>query len=150
MQCHKKENTIEELVKQTVKEILAKTNEAEIKIEPIITQSSHLSTMDYSNKTREELITLCKEKNIKGYSGKKKDDIIQLLINKLPVEVTPNNAIVQTNIVDIIPKTDITKIKYIDLFCGIGGFHQALAKVIPSSSCVFTSKPAKRKRSKAK
>ena len=30
--------------------------------------------MDYSNKTREELILICKENNIKGYSGKKKED----------------------------------------------------------------------------
>jgi DNA adenine methylase len=35
--------------------------------------------MDYSTKTRDELIALCKEKKIKGYSGKKKNDIISLL-----------------------------------------------------------------------
>jgi len=35
--------------------------------------------MDYSNKTREELISICKEKSIKGYSGKKKEDIMKLL-----------------------------------------------------------------------
>lgn len=29
--------------------------------------------------------------------------------------------------------------KYIDLFCGIGGFHQALSNVIPSSVCVIAS-----------
>lgn len=35
--------------------------------------------MDYTKKTRVELITICKEKSIKGYSGKKRDDIIELL-----------------------------------------------------------------------
>jgi site-specific DNA-methyltransferase (adenine-specific) len=35
--------------------------------------------MDYSKKTRDELIAICKERDIKGYSGKKKDDIIKLL-----------------------------------------------------------------------
>ena len=35
--------------------------------------------MDYSNKTRIELIAICKEAAIKGYSGKKKDDLIKLL-----------------------------------------------------------------------
>ena len=95
--------------------------------------------MDYSTKTREELISLCKERNIKGYSGKKKEEIIQLLTKNLPKEITPENAIVQNTIVDIIPKTDIDKIRYIDLFCGIGGFHQALKNSIPSSSCVFAS-----------
>lgn len=34
---------------------------------------------DYSNKTREQLITICKEQKIKGYSNKKKDEIIKLL-----------------------------------------------------------------------
>lgn len=33
----------------------------------------------YSNLTKDELIALCKERKIKGYSGKKKDDIIALL-----------------------------------------------------------------------
>lgn len=37
--------------------------------------------MDYSTKTRDELITLCKEKNIRGYSGKKKEDILTLITN---------------------------------------------------------------------
>ena len=40
---------------------------------------------DYSNKTREQLITICKEKKIKGYSNKKKDEIIKLLQSKLIV-----------------------------------------------------------------
>jgi site-specific DNA-methyltransferase (adenine-specific) len=34
---------------------------------------------DYSAKTRNELIQLCKDRNIKGYSTKNKDDIIKLL-----------------------------------------------------------------------
>lgn len=36
--------------------------------------------MDYTTKTRQELIAICKEKNIKGYIGKKKADILQLLM----------------------------------------------------------------------
>ena len=36
-------------------------------------------TMDYSKKTREELITACKEKGIKGYSGKKKAELLTLI-----------------------------------------------------------------------
>jgi DNA modification methylase len=38
-----------------------------------------LSSMDYSKNSREELIAICKEKNVKGYSGKKKDEILKLL-----------------------------------------------------------------------
>jgi site-specific DNA-methyltransferase (adenine-specific) len=43
--------------------------------------------MDYSNKTRDELIVICKEKKIKGYSGKKKDDILKLLSDAVPAAV---------------------------------------------------------------
>jgi hypothetical protein len=34
--------------------------------------------MDYTKKTKEELVSLCKEFKIKGYSGKKKEEMIQL------------------------------------------------------------------------
>ena len=43
--------------------------------------------MDYAKHTRDKLIAMCKEHNIKGYSGKKKVDLIHLLQNK-------NNVIV--------------------------------------------------------
>ena len=42
--------------------------------------------MDYSKKSRKELIAICKENSIKGYSGKKKNEII-LLLN--PIGTTP-------------------------------------------------------------
>ena len=35
--------------------------------------------MDYTKKSRKELIEICKEKKIKGYAGKKKEDILKLL-----------------------------------------------------------------------
>jgi len=41
------------------------------------------------DKTREELITLCKEKNIKRYSGKKKDELLQLLDSSLCTNLSP-------------------------------------------------------------
>ena len=74
----------------------------------------NITQMDYSKKSREELIALCKGNNIKGYSGKKKADIIQLITSKL-------SGIVHTDVAEIIPKTDV--ITYVDLFCGIGGFR---------------------------
>jgi len=46
--------------------------------------------MDYSKKTREELVTLCKEGKIKGYSGKKKTDIIALLSDNKNTIVVPD------------------------------------------------------------
>lgn len=51
--------------------------------------------MDYSAKTREELISICKEKGVKGYSGKKKDDIAKLLTEsqlKNEIEISPSEV----------------------------------------------------------
>ena len=70
----KKDNIIEKLVEQKVHEIISKTDISIIKM-----NSSNEPKIDYSKKTREELITFCKEKNIKGYSGKKKQEIILLI-----------------------------------------------------------------------
>jgi DNA (cytosine-5)-methyltransferase 1 len=90
--------------------------------------------MDLSKKSREELISICKEKHIKGYSGKKKEDILNLLVQKNPVEPVQKNPIEETSIA----------MTYIDLFAGIGGFRYGLdmfAKRYPSYSfrCVKTA-----------
>ena len=84
----KKDNTIEELIERKVKEVLSKTNEGAIKIDPKPANSIQIHQMDYSTKTREELIALCKEKKIKGYSTKKKHEIIQLLSSTSDVAVS--------------------------------------------------------------
>ena len=34
---------------------------------------------DLKSKSKSELVKFCKERNIKGYSGKNKDDIVSLL-----------------------------------------------------------------------
>lgn len=68
--------------------------------------------MDYSKKTRDELIALCKEKSIKGYSGKKKDEITKLLDASMTSMASQSMA-------------SSSKIRYIDLFCGLGAFHTA-------------------------
>ena len=94
--------------------------------------------MEYSKKNREELISICKDNKIKGYSGKKKKDIIQLLTSKLSIDIKPQNTIINT-IINTTVNTTVNNIKYIDLFCGIGGFHQALKNIIPTSSCVLAS-----------
>jgi len=75
-----------------------------------------LSKMDYSKKNREELIVICKEKCIKGYSGKKKDDIIKLL-----TENSVKNETVVANPANIVSD----KLKMIDLFAGTGAFTLA-------------------------
>jgi hypothetical protein len=62
--------------------------------------------MNYSNKTIKELIAICKEKSIKGYSGKNKDKIIKLINaskNKtipIPKNLNKNNTNIE---IDNIP-----------------------------------------------
>lgn len=65
-------------------------------ITPVINTPSPVEEMDYSKKTREELIAICKEKSIKGYSGKKKDDIVNLL-SEPPAqnEMLPGPSVIQ-------------------------------------------------------
>ena len=80
----KKNNTIEALVEKKVQEALSKMNEGAVKIDPTTTTIMQSNQMDYSKKSREELIAICKEKSIKGYSGKKKEDILNLIQDKEP------------------------------------------------------------------
>ena len=63
--------------------------------------------MDYSKKSREELITLCKEKNIKGYSGKKKEDLVNLLSVETNTPIT--NTLVE---LEVLPEK-IHRLNYI-------------------------------------
>jgi DNA adenine methylase len=48
-----------------------------------------------TNKTKPELIAMCKEKKIKGYSGKTKDAILKLLTTDIPKEIkdTPTHIV---------------------------------------------------------
>jgi DNA (cytosine-5)-methyltransferase 1 len=73
--------------------------------------------MDYSKKTIPELKALCKERNIKGITGKKKDDLIQLLTT--PVQLT-NEVITPPSLSPISPTTSHEKCA-LSLFSGAGG-----------------------------
>jgi len=65
--------------------------------------------MDYSSKTSKQLKGLCKARKIKGYSGKNKDALCTLLGSTRPT----TEVVAQK------------KVRYIDLFCGLGAFHTA-------------------------
>jgi DNA (cytosine-5)-methyltransferase 1 len=69
--------------------------------------------MDYSKKTREELIGLCKEQKIKGYSGKRKPELIKML-SENGSHPTHDDAVTETR-----------HLKMIDLFAGTGAFTLA-------------------------
>lgn len=82
--------------------------------------------MDYHKKTCKELISICKEKKIKGYSGKKKDEIIKLLTNeKISIDVNVINNVSTTQVSNKSQNTS-TALNAIDLFCGCGGMSKGL------------------------
>lgn len=88
--------------------------------------------MDYSTKNITELKTLCKQMGIRGVDKYRKDDKDKL-IALLNTTTVPQNVIESSSSVIQEP------LKFIDLFCGIGGFHQALNAVVPNATCVLAS-----------
>ncbi len=57
--------------------------------------------MDLSKKTRLELLEICKENGIKGYSGKKKNDLLTILATTLPPYVKIDaNVNVEMTVID--------------------------------------------------
>jgi len=82
--------------------------------------------MDYSKMKLSELQALAKERKIKGYSGKNKNDLIALLT---PDEQMPSN---------IIEETPNTNLRMIDLFAGTGAFTHAFQQT-GKVTCVFAN-----------
>lgn len=123
----KQGNTIEVIVDKKVQEVLLKTNKIVEKIDDpktLQTLQMQSSQMDYSKKTCKELIAICKEKSIKGYSGKKKNDIIQLLSTKFPITNTTEIPIIMNNytkmseiINNIVVSNFVPKMKHEDEEC---------------------------------
>lgn len=140
----KKDNSIEELVEQKVKEALLKTTVC-------------VNTMiDYHHKTREELIVICKERNMKGYSGKKKEDIIKLFsvpkAPSAPEKIHRLNYIgskfqlldwITANIKEKTGWTSFESKTIADIFAGTGivsyHFRKNMAKVISNDAELYSS-----------
>ena len=78
----KNKGVLVELLKKQTYAITTKISMSEITIKAPNTMNTTVSqapSMDYSKKTRDELIAICKEKSIKGYSGKNKAKLKELL-----------------------------------------------------------------------
>jgi DNA (cytosine-5)-methyltransferase 1 len=129
----KKDNTIEELVEKKVQDALLKTNEGAVKIDSTSTNIMMSNQMDYSKKSREELIAICKEKGIKGYSGQDKEYIVKLLTDANNTGVVKNDIVIETT-----TKSNTQKLNMIDLFAGTGAFTIAF-KLTNNVNVVFAN-----------
>lgn len=91
-----KPNTqLEAIIEQKVKDVLMSHSNNVLKIDTDVRERPIVETMDYTTKSREELIAICKQKKIKGYSGKKKDEILGLLQSQSTTQPT-TQPIIQT------------------------------------------------------
>ena len=106
-------------------------------------------TTENSLLSRKELLEKCKELKLSKYSSKNKLQLCEILSHhnataQISVKCSDNYTVTGDNIV-----TENTEngrfinnergIEYIDLFCGIGGFHQAMKRIHKNSKCVFAS-----------
>ena len=89
--------------------------------------------MDLSTLTKNELLIKCNELNIKKCSSKNKSQLIELIekeLNHVPIQILDHN---------VLEHNESKTFKFIDLFCGIGGFHQAMLNLNKDFKCVFAS-----------
>ena len=115
--------------------------------------------MEYSKKTRQELITICKEKKLKGYSGKKKNELVSLLSGTISVQQQPvSDKVSRLNyigskyqLLDWLTTTMKAKTgwdsfcqkTFVDLFAGTGivsyHFRKQKCKVISNDAELYSS-----------
>jgi DNA (cytosine-5)-methyltransferase 1 len=94
--------------------------------------------MDYSAKTRNELIALCKERGVKGYSGKAKPALIALLSGGSD---GGGGEVLANVVVEVVAESTVVTdkpLRMIDLFAGTGAFTHAFEGT-GKVGCVFAN-----------
>lgn len=101
------------------------------KIDVIPIEQSELNTiqMDYSTKTRKELMNICKEHGIKGFSTKKKNELVELLQNHNTNKETQTQTQTLSQSLPTYSKIDNKQLNMIDLFAGTGAFTLAFESI---------------------
>ena len=145
----KADNTLDAIVEKKVNEAMCRRESETI---PMTTTTAPeiANPNDCKHKTREELIAICKAKCVKGYSGKKKDDVMRLLFSKMTnmvadantvVMVTDANTVADANMVvdadvntvadfNTVADANKTKHRVMSLFSGMGGMDVGFAEQV--------------------
>ena len=150
----KKDNTIEKLVEEKVKEVLSKTNDGTVKIDTITSSQMQSSNVDYSKKTREELIVICKEKDeiVKPLSTNKDISVPNIATEVLSEKIYRLNYIgskfqllewITNNMKEKTGWTSFANKIIGDLFAGTGivsyHFRKNMARVISNDAELYSS-----------
>jgi DNA (cytosine-5)-methyltransferase 1 len=125
-------------MKREIQEMKRESGSVEL-IEPV--------EIDFSKKTKDELKAFCKENNIKGYSGKKNEDIIKLIRekyvkNEIIIPASASSAS-SASTASVASSVIALPLKMIDLFAGTGAFTLAftgMAEIVFANDMVEHSK----------
>jgi len=93
-----------------------------------------MQATEYQKLKKPELVTLCKERKLKGYSGKNKTALIEILVKNPIVVVLSTNDVTITN--DVLGD----ELRLVDLFAGTGAFTFAFQEESDGKvKCVFAN-----------